>query len=115
MSPKKPAGKPRSLATKAKPPTPEAILQVKQWIVEGQLIADIIESAAAEFPAQQPAAIVAAALETLGSEAATIDVDVAKGFLLNAYREVYRRSFEINDFGNALAALRSFERQIPQY
>lgn len=115
MSPKKQAGKSRSLATKHKPPTPEAILQVKQWIVEGQLTADIVESTTAEFPGQQPAEIIAAALEALGREAATIDVDVARGFLLNAYREVYRRSFEINDFGNALAALRSFERQIPAY
>ena len=113
MSPKKRAGK--GLSTKTIAPTPEAILQVKLWIVEGQLPADILESAAAEFPSHKPDAILAAALEALGQESASVDVDVARGFLLNAYREVYRRSFEINDFANALAALRCFERQIPQY
>jgi hypothetical protein len=115
MPRKKPAAKKTAIAAKLVAPTPEAVLQVKLWVVEGQQAADILESAAAEFPNQQPAAVLSAALEALGSEAAGIDVDVAKGFLLNAYREVYRRAFEINDFANALAALRSFERQVPQY
>jgi len=94
------------------PTTAAATLQVKTWIVEGQQAADILESVAAEFPREHPDLLLSAALEELAKESAKINTDVARGFLLNAYREIYRRAFEINDFGNALSALRAFERQV---
>lgn len=111
MARKKPAHD-RGLIVQSSALPAAAVLQVKTWIVEGQQAADIIESAAATYPQQKPAELLAAALGELGTEAANLNVDVARGFLLNAYREIYRRAFEINDFGSALAALRSFERQI---
>ena len=89
-----------------------AILQVKTWIVEGQQAADILESVAEAYPGERPDLLLSAALEELAKESAKINTDIARGFLLNAYREIYRRAFEINDFGNALSALRAFERQI---
>jgi hypothetical protein len=89
---------------------PAALLQVKTWIVEGQQAADILESCADHFPKQPAAELLDKALEELESESRELNRDVARGFLLNAYRELYRRAAEINDFGNALAALRSFER-----
>ena len=94
------------------PPQPaEAIvLQVKTWIVEGQQPADIMEAIAEHFPQERPDVLLSASLAALASEAANIDQDLARGFLLNAYRDLYRRAFEISDFGSALAALRSFER-----
>jgi len=92
------------------PPSPAAILQVKTWIVEGQQAADILERIGEHFPDERPDVLLSAALAEIGTEAEHIDVDLARGFLLNAYRELYRRAFEINDFGSALAALRSFER-----
>ena len=98
----------------ASPPAAAAVLQVKTWIVEGQQAADILEAAKDSFPNERPDVVLSAALESLGTESAEIDVDVARGFLLEAYREMYRRAAEINDFGNALAALRAFERQIPK-
>lgn len=94
------------------PTTAAAILQVRTWIVEGQQAADILESVAEAFPREHPDALLKAALEELATESAKLNADVARGFLLNAYREIYRRAFEINDFGNALSALRSFERQV---
>ena len=51
-----------------------------------------------------------AVFEDLTRESADIDENLVRGFLLNAYRELYRRAFEINDFNSALAALRAFER-----
>ncbi|MCY2987175.1 MAG: hypothetical protein NTY19_04805 [Planctomycetota bacterium] len=93
-------------------PTPASVLQVKQWIVEGQQAADILQSVEATFPGERPEVLLSAALEQLGAESAELDCDVARGFLLNAYRELYRRAAEINDFANALGALRSFERVI---
>ncbi len=99
-----------ALSVPTGPPSPAAILQVKAWIVEGQQAADILESIGEHFPDERPDTLLSAALAEIGSEAEHIDTDLARGFLLNAYRELYRRAFEINDFGSALAALRSFER-----
>jgi len=115
MPRKKRVDKPAETGLIATTPAPSAaaVLQVKTWIVEGQQAADILVSANASFPDERPDVLLSAALESLGTESAEIDVDVARGFLLEAYREIYRRAAEINDFGNALAALRAFERQIP--
>jgi hypothetical protein len=94
-------------------PSPAAVLQVKTWIVEGQLPADILESIGEHYPNETPDNLLAAALTDLSDDHREVDVDAAKGFLLNAYREIYRRALEMNDFGSSLAALKSFERQIP--
>lgn len=99
-------------ALTVQPTAAAALLQVKTWIVEGQQVADILESIAATYPKQRADLLLSDALNELEAESAELNRDVARGFLLNAYREIYRRAFEINDFGNALAALRSFERQI---
>lgn len=108
---RKPRTKPSTaLSVPPAQPSPAAILQTKTWIVEGQQAADILESIQEHFPKEQPQVLLSAALAEIGTEAENIDIDLARGFLLNAYRELYRRSFEINDFGSALAALRSFER-----
>ena len=104
--------KPPNTGLIAAEPTPASVLQVKTWIVEGQQAADILQSVEATYPGERAEILLSAALEQLGAESAELDADVARGFLLNAYRELYRRAAEINDFGNALAALRSFERQI---
>ena len=51
-----------------------------------------------------------AGYQPMPRESAEIDEDLVRGFLLNAYRELYRRAFEINDFNSALSSLRAFER-----
>ena len=94
-------------------PNPAAVLQVKTWIVEGQLPADILESIGEHYPDETPDNLLAVALTDLSDDHREVDVDAARGFLLNAYREIYRRALEMNDFGSSLAALKSFERQIP--
>ena len=99
-----------ALSVPPKPPSLAAVLQVKTWVVEGQQAADILESIREHFSTERPDVLLSAALSEIGREAEHIDVDLARGFLLNAYRELYRRAFEISDFSSALAALRSFER-----
>jgi hypothetical protein len=91
-------------------PSPAAILQVKTWVVDGRQAADILQSIKAEFPKERPDVLLSAALAEIGTEAESIDTDLARGFLLNAYRELYRRALEADDFSNAISALRSFER-----
>lgn len=90
----------------------DAVLQVKQWIVEGQQAADISAAAYKQFPKIRTDLLLGAALDELRTEATDIDTAAARGFLLSAYREIYRRTLDIGDFGNALSALRAFERQI---
>ena len=51
-----------------------------------------------------------AAIDEIADEAANINTDLARGFLLNAYREIYRKATVMEDFTAAIAALRSFER-----
>jgi hypothetical protein len=101
----------KTAVAKAPPrPTAEQIIQVKTWIIEGQQAGDILESIAENYPKQTPLDLLKAVCEDLANEAAEMDEDMVRGFLLNAYRELYRRAFEINDFNSALAALRAFER-----
>ncbi len=101
----------KTAVAKAPPkPTPEQIIQVKTWIIEGQQAGDILESIAENYPKQTPLVLLSAVFEDLTRESAEINEDLVRGFLLNAYRELYRRAFEINDFNSALAALRAFER-----
>ena len=107
---KTPRRKKTSVAKTPPKPTAEQIIQVKTWIIEGQQAGDILESIAEEYPKQTPLVLLTEVFEDLASESANINEDLVRGFLLNAYRELYRRAFEINDFGSALSALRAFER-----
>ena len=99
-----------AVAKVAAQPTPDQIIQVKTWIIEGQQAGDILKSIAEQYPEHSPAALLSAVFESLANESATIDTDLVRGFLLNAYRELYRRAFEINDFASCLSSLKAFER-----
>lgn len=110
MPRKKPIKPDAGLSIPTLPPSPAAVLQVKTWIVEGQQAADILESIQEHFPSERPDVLLSATLEELTKEGGYLNEDLARGFLLNAYREIYRRAFKISDFSSALAALRSFER-----
>ena len=107
---KKRSRKKNSVAKTPPRPTVEQIIQVKTWIIEGQQAGDILESIAENYPKQTPRVLLSAVFDELTRESAEINEDLVRGFLLNAYRELYRRAFEINDFASALAALRAFER-----
>jgi len=101
----------KTAVVKAAPkPTDEQIIQVKTWIIEGQQAGDILESIAQNYPEQTPRVLLSLVFEDMTRESADINEDLVRGFLLNAYRELYRRAFEINDFNTAISALRSFER-----
>ena len=94
------------------PTTAAAILQIQEWVVQGQRAADILESIGTTYPNERPDVLLSQALAEIADEAENIDANLARGFLLSAYRELYRRAAEVNDFGAALSALRAFERQI---
>lgn len=91
-------------------PQAAAVTQVKSWIVEGMQSAAICLAIAKKFPKLRPDVLMGLALDELRDEAAHIDSDAARGFLLNAHREIYRKTLEIGDFATAISALRSFER-----
>ena len=99
-----------SVAKSPSKPTPEQIIQAKAWVIEGQQAGDILASIAEHYPDQPPSVLLSAVFDDLSRESADINEDLVRGFLLNAYRELYRRAFEINDFNSALSALRAFER-----
>jgi hypothetical protein len=99
-----------TLTAPPSPPSPAAVLQAVTWIVEGRKAADILAAIAEHFPQESPETLLSAALEDLTIEGAKTDPDRARGFLLYAYRELYRRALEVDDFKNAISALRSFER-----
>ena len=109
MAKKKPRKKTAVAKTPPKP-TPEQVIQVKTWIIEGQQAGDILESIAENYPDQTPQVLMSAVFDGLIQESANIDEDLVRGFLLNSHRELYRRAFAINDFHSAIAALRAFER-----
>ncbi|MCY2990920.1 MAG: hypothetical protein NTY19_24050 [Planctomycetota bacterium] len=94
------------------PQSTAAILQVKTWITEGARGEDILESVAAAYPGERPDVLLSQALAEIADESKDIDPDLARGFLLSAAREVFRRALEVNDFGNALSALKLFEKQV---
>lgn len=108
MPKRKPDTKPTALSTT---PAPATVSQVRGWIVEGQQAAAICQAIAEHFPTLRADVLIGLALDDLRDEAEHLDCDAARGFLLSAYREIYRKTLEIGDFGNALSALRSFERQ----
>lgn len=85
------------------------VAQVRAWIVEGRNGADILADIRAQF-LDDPGDLLMAAIEEIADEAANINHDLARGFLLNAYREIYRRAAGMEDYTAAVAALRSFER-----
>jgi len=94
------------------PQSAAAVLQIKSWVCEGQRGEDILESVAAAYPGERPDVLLSQALAEIADESKDIDPDLARGFLLSAAREVFKRALEINDFANALSALKLFEKQI---
>lgn len=85
------------------------IATVKSWIVSGRTAADILTDIRAQF-LDDPNALLAAALGDMADEADKLDTTLARGFLLNAFREVYRQAMLSEDYAAAISALRSFER-----
>jgi hypothetical protein len=92
-------------------PTPAAVTQVKDWIVAGEQTASVLSLIAGKFPRVDAAVLLGLAIDELRAEAAELDADAARGFLLLAYREVYRRTLDAADYVPALKALQGFERQ----
>jgi len=96
-----PARTGNTLATKAA--SAAAAEQVKKWVIEGHTHADIVQAIAENFATMNAAGLIEAAADALHRDARA-NLDIMRGWALNAYREVYRRALETGDFSAALRA-----------
>ena len=86
------------------------ILVVKTLVVDGYREEDVLQTIREQLPHADPVTLLSVAVNQLIADSENMNQDLARGILIHAYRELYRRAFEISDFSSALAALRSFER-----
>lgn len=91
----------------------DPVLQVKAWITAGQPLEDMLAGIATHFPRQDATELLTAAGELLAADYADIPIDAARGMVLNAYRDIYCQAMKIGDFGNALAAMKAYEKSLP--
>ncbi len=87
------------------PPDPDRIEQVLQWVIDGNRDAEILGSIIAQWPDQEPFALVNAAMVRL-KESADFQHDVLTGWCFEATRAVYRRMLEMGDLNGALKAIK---------
>lgn len=84
---------------------PAAVHQVFLWIVQGATEYQVRESIAQEFPAENGDALIVAAVDKIG-EAANYQPETMRAWCIEAYRELYRKMFQIGDFAGALRAVK---------
>jgi hypothetical protein len=82
-----------------------ATAQIVRWIIEGASESDIVEAIEAKFPGNKPAPLIVAAVKRL-EESAETSRYLAKGFAIEATRDIYRRALEIGDHQTALRAIK---------
>lgn len=78
--------------------------QVIGWLIEGHRNADILQAVAAKWPGADPAALLDSAVDHFRA-AGQADAGTVTGWALEAYRDLYRRSLKIGDFGTAMKAV----------
>ena len=82
-----------------------AAREISRLLIEGVSDADAVDDIRVRFPQVDAAILVRAASDRLG-QAAQCDRSVVIGWALEAYREVYRRSLEAGEHGDAIKAVR---------
>ena len=75
------------------------------WLLEGIRLADIKAALARSWPDADIEALWADAAEQF-EQTANADTVILRGWCLEAYRELYRRSVEIGDFPAAMRAVK---------
>lgn len=86
-------------------PTSDPKAQTILWLLEGNRAEDIAQAIAKTFPDQDPAALLNAAGDHFAA-VAQADPLVIRGFCLEAYRELYRRCFDIGDYQGGMKAVK---------
>lgn len=77
-----------------------------QWLISGASETDVLEALRAKYPAADTRATMAAVREHFAAEG-TPDSDALRGWVLIAYRELYRRMLEVGDFDGARKVLKN--------
>lgn len=87
---------------------PKAVDSVIGWMVAGHSEADIVEAIATNFPSQEHRPLIVEAVRQLRkSGSQDFDaIDLARGWCMEATRELYRRAVEANDTTAALACVK---------
>ena len=89
---------------KAVTPTDKA-QQVVTWILEGNSDHAILEAIKEEWPEDDAAPLIAAALASL-AESSSVDVEIVAGWCFQATRFVYQKMIETGDNSGALRAIK---------
>lgn len=83
--------------------------QVVTWMLIGGSGYDVTQAVVERFPDYPVGDVIAAAAAHFRS-AGVADPAAIRGFCIEAYRELYRKSLTIGDLGTALKALARLER-----
>lgn len=81
-------------------------MAVIQWLITGASEADVLEALRAKYPSADVRGTMQAVREHLVAEG-TPDADALRGWVLTAYRELYRRMLEVGDFDGARKVLKN--------
>lgn len=87
-------------------PTPPAPVAVLQWLISGATEADVLEALRVKYPQTDPRQTMAAVRDHLAGEGQP-DADALRGWVLVAYRELYRRMLEVGDFDGARKVIKN--------
>jgi hypothetical protein len=88
-----------------KPAPSDPLQQVIAWMIEGQREPDIVATLKLTFPRLKPNEILEKAVDHF-VEASKCPQNVILGWALEAYRELYRRTLDIGDYGAATRILK---------
>ena len=87
-------------------PQPPAAIAVVQWLVSGASETDVLEALRVKYPGGDAREIMAAVRDHFAAEGQP-DTDALRGWVLIAYRELYRRMLEVGDFDGARKVLKN--------
>jgi hypothetical protein len=93
-----------AITTPADAPPPA--VAVLQWLITGASEHDVLEALHAKYPNADTRKTMAAVREHLAAEG-NPDTDALRGWVLAAYRELYRRMLEVGDFDGARKTLKN--------
>jgi len=80
--------------------------QVFAWLIAGHSEADIIAAVEKFWPGTKPRPLLINAWKRIARSGANADHDSARGFVIEATRETYRRAMEAGDYSAALRAIK---------
>jgi hypothetical protein len=86
------------------PPSPEELARIEQvfvWIIQGQTEYNITQAIRTQWPDVEPMPLIVKTLERL-VQSSKFNPDVIRGWVFEAYRELYRNALAAQDFASAI-------------